>query len=165
MKAPGFGDRRKAMLEDIAVVTGAQVIAEDLGLKLESAKIELLGRADRVVVRLDSEGFQITTATGAPARFRQKREAHDEWIEGEALQIEIDDKREMIELHQRARMLRDQDEMRGDLISLDTRSEFFSVSGAKGPGAASGPEGRVRAVLQPKAQDAGAAKSAPGAKR
>ena len=125
----------------------------------------ILVRADRVVVRQDSEGFQITTASGGPARFRQKREARDEWIEGEALRIEIDDKTEKIELHQRARMLRDQDEMRGELISLDTRSEFFSVSGAKGPGGAAGPESRVRAVLQPKAQDSDAAKSAPGAKR
>src|SRR5208283_232637 len=66
VKAPGFGDRRKAMLEDIAVVTGAQVIAEDLGLKLESAKIELLGRADRVVV--DKDNTTIIGGAGQRAR-------------------------------------------------------------------------------------------------
>ncbi len=50
VKAPGFGDRRKAMLEDIAILTGGQVITEDLGLDLKSATIEQLGRASKVVV-------------------------------------------------------------------------------------------------------------------
>jgi chaperonin GroEL len=54
IKAPGFGDRRKAMLQDIAVLTGGQVISEELGLKLEHAKIEQLGRAKRVVVDKDN---------------------------------------------------------------------------------------------------------------
>jgi chaperonin GroEL len=50
VKAPGFGDRRKAMLQDIAILTGATVIAEEVGLKLESADMSLLGRARKVVV-------------------------------------------------------------------------------------------------------------------
>lgn len=125
----------------------------------------ILLRADRIMVRQDAEGFQITTATGGPARFRQKRDAHDEWIEGEALRIELDDRNGKIELHQRARLTRDQDEVRGELISVDTRSEFFSVSGAKVPAAGAGPEARVRAVIQPKTQDPEAGKSAPAAKR
>ena len=54
VKAPGFGDRRKAMLQDIAVLTGGQVISEDLGLKLEHVSIEQLGRAKRVVVDKDN---------------------------------------------------------------------------------------------------------------
>jgi chaperonin GroEL len=54
VKAPGFGDRRKAMLEDIAELTGAQVIAEELGLNLEHALLEQLGRAKRIVVDKDS---------------------------------------------------------------------------------------------------------------
>ncbi|HHU09453.1 MAG TPA: chaperonin GroEL [Intrasporangiaceae bacterium] len=54
VKAPGFGDRRKAMLQDMAILTGGQVIAEEVGLKLESAGLELLGRARRVVVTKDS---------------------------------------------------------------------------------------------------------------
>jgi chaperonin GroEL len=53
-KAPGFGDRRKAMLEDIAVLTGGQVISEELGLKLESVTFDQLGRAKRVVVDKDN---------------------------------------------------------------------------------------------------------------
>ncbi|HUE64594.1 MAG TPA: chaperonin GroEL [Rhizomicrobium sp.] len=54
VKAPGFGDRRKAMLEDIAVVTGGQVISEDLGIKLENVKLEMLGKAKTVKVDKDN---------------------------------------------------------------------------------------------------------------
>jgi chaperonin GroEL len=53
VKAPGFGDRRKAMLQDIAILTGAQVISEEVGLKLDTAGLELLGRARKVVVTKD----------------------------------------------------------------------------------------------------------------
>ena len=54
VKAPGFGDRKKEMLRDIAVVTGATVITEELGLKLEDATIEMLGRADKVIATKDT---------------------------------------------------------------------------------------------------------------
>jgi chaperonin GroEL len=54
VKAPGFGDRRKAMLEDIAVLTGGRVITEDLGIKLENVKIEDLGRAKKVTIDKDN---------------------------------------------------------------------------------------------------------------
>ncbi|MFL6007231.1 MAG: chaperonin GroEL [Gaiellaceae bacterium] len=54
VKAPGFGDRRKRMLEDIAILTGAEVITEEMGLKLENTKVAQLGRARRVVVDKDS---------------------------------------------------------------------------------------------------------------
>ena len=53
VKAPGFGDRRKAMLQDIAILTGGQVISEEVGLKLETAGLELLGRARKVVITKD----------------------------------------------------------------------------------------------------------------
>jgi chaperonin GroEL len=53
VKAPGFGDRRKAMLQDIAILTGAQVISEEIGLKLENAGLDLLGRARKVVITKD----------------------------------------------------------------------------------------------------------------
>jgi chaperonin GroEL len=53
VKAPGFGDRRKAMLQDIAILVGGQVISEEVGLKLESAGIDLLGRARKVVITKD----------------------------------------------------------------------------------------------------------------
>ncbi len=53
VKAPGFGDRRKAMLEDIAILTGGQVVSEDLGIKLESVTLDMLGRAKKVTIRKD----------------------------------------------------------------------------------------------------------------
>jgi len=62
VKAPGFGDRRKAMLEDIAILTGGQVIAEDLGIKLENVDISMLGRAKRV--RIDNENTTIIEGQG-----------------------------------------------------------------------------------------------------
>jgi chaperonin GroEL len=54
VKAPGFGDRRKAMLQDMAILTGGQVISEEIGLKLESARLDMLGRARKVVVSKDN---------------------------------------------------------------------------------------------------------------
>src|ERR671914_1563661 len=62
VKAPGFGDRRKAMLEDIAILTSGKVISEDLGIKLENIKTEDLGRAKRVVV--DKENTTIIEGSG-----------------------------------------------------------------------------------------------------
>ena len=62
VKAPGFGDRRKAMLEDIAVLTGAQVISEDLGIKLENVTLAMLGRAKRV--RIEKENTTIVDGAG-----------------------------------------------------------------------------------------------------
>jgi chaperonin GroEL len=66
VKAPGFGDRRKAMLEDIAVLTGGQVVSEDLGVKLEHVTIEQLGRAKRIVIDKDN-----TTIVGGAGNRKQ----------------------------------------------------------------------------------------------
>ncbi|MDA8169309.1 MAG: chaperonin GroEL [Nitrospiraceae bacterium] len=65
IKAPGFGERRKAMLEDIATLTGGQVIAEEVGLKLENVKITDLGRARKITV--DKENTTIVEGAGDPA--------------------------------------------------------------------------------------------------
>ena len=62
VKAPGFGDRRKAMLEDIAILTGGQVISEDLGIKLENVKIKDLGSAKKV--KIDKENTTIVSGSG-----------------------------------------------------------------------------------------------------
>ncbi|MEA2832726.1 MAG: chaperonin GroEL [Methylobacteriaceae bacterium] len=63
VKAPGFGDRRKAMLEDIAILTSGQMIAEDLGIKLENVTLQMLGRAKRV--RIEKENTTIIDGAGA----------------------------------------------------------------------------------------------------
>jgi chaperonin GroEL len=62
VKAPGFGDRRKAMLDDIAVLTGGQVISEDLGIKLENVSLAMLGKAKRVLI--DKENTTIVDGSG-----------------------------------------------------------------------------------------------------
>jgi len=63
VKAPGFGDRRKAMLEDIAILTGGNVVSEDLGIKLENVTLEMLGRAKKVVI--EKENTTIVEGAGA----------------------------------------------------------------------------------------------------
>lgn len=72
LKAPGFGDRRKAMLEDLAILTGTTVVAEEAGLKLEKVKIDELGRATRVVVKQDST--TLIGGGGDPARIAARVE-------------------------------------------------------------------------------------------
>jgi len=65
VKAPGFGDRRKAMLEDIAILTGGQMIAEDLGIKLENVALDMLGKAKKV--RIEKENTTIINGAGKKA--------------------------------------------------------------------------------------------------
>lgn len=64
VKAPGFGDRRKAMLEDIAILSGGQVISEDLGIKLDTIGVEMLGSAKKVII--DKENTTIVSGAGKP---------------------------------------------------------------------------------------------------
>ncbi len=68
VKAPGFGDRRKAMLEDIAILTGGTMISEDLGIKLENIKITDLGRAKKI--NIDKENTTIVEGAGDPAKIQ-----------------------------------------------------------------------------------------------
>jgi chaperonin GroEL len=70
VKAPGFGDRRKAMLEDIAILTGGQVISEDLGIKLENVKLTDLGRAKRVTI--DKDNSTIVEGYGDPKKIEAR---------------------------------------------------------------------------------------------
>ncbi len=114
-------------------------------------------RADRLVVRQDEEGNQYTTATGAPVRFRQRQDPKEPgkegaWMDGEAKRLEIDDKKSTIELFDDARVNRDGDEVTGNYIFVDQRSDYFSVSSGQGA------PGRVKAILQPKAPDSGPAR-------
>ena len=69
VKAPGFGDRRKAMLEDIAILTGGTVISEDLGIKLESVTLDMLGRAKKVSI--EKENTTIVDGVGRQVRHRR----------------------------------------------------------------------------------------------
>lgn len=80
VKAPGYGDRRKAMLEDIAVLTGGNAITEDLGIKLENVKLEDLGRAKRV--RIDKDNTTIVEGAGKTADIQARIAQIKKQIEG-----------------------------------------------------------------------------------
>ncbi len=80
VKAPGYGDRRKAMLEDIAVLTGGKAITEDLGMKLENVKLEELGRAKRV--RIDKDNTTIVQGGGKTADIQSRIAQLKKQIEG-----------------------------------------------------------------------------------
>ncbi|HUM00558.1 MAG TPA: chaperonin GroEL [Mycobacterium sp.] len=91
VKAPGFGDRRKAMLQDMAILTGGQVISEEVGLTLENADLSLLGKARKIVVTKDEttivEGAGDTDAiAGRVAQIRQEIENSDSDYDREKLQ-------------------------------------------------------------------------------
>jgi len=105
--------------------------------------------AEKIVVTEQDKGSHRAVATGNPVRFRQRMDAKDAkeavWVEGEAQRIEYDERTEKVELYDKARVDRAGDEVRGDYILYDQRTEFFSVRGGKGPSS-----GRVRAIIQPR---------------
>jgi lipopolysaccharide export system protein LptA len=112
-------------------------------------------RAERLVVSQDANGYQKGIAyagSGRPASFRQKREGRDEYIEGEAERIEHDSKAEKAELFNKAQIKSGLDEVHGQYISYDARTENYLVSGTSPDTASAQPgvQGRVRAVIQPK---------------
>ena len=94
VKAPGFGDRRKAMLEDIAVLTGGQMFTEELGIKLENITVQMLGKARRVAVTKDETTIVVGSETKAAVEERVKllkkqMEASDSEYDKEKLQERI----------------------------------------------------------------------------
>jgi lipopolysaccharide export system protein LptA len=118
----------------------------------------LLLKADKMVVTQDPAGYQFATLTGAPggvATFRQKRDGGpDLWMEGQGERIEYDGKSELARFFSRAKLKRLEgnkptDEVEGEFISYDSRTEFFSVNntatGESKPGA-----GRIKVVIQPR---------------
>jgi lipopolysaccharide export system protein LptA len=120
----------------------------------------LIIRGDRMEVRQDSEGFKNGITWGNLAYFRQKRDGYDEYIEGWAERIEYDSRADKMQMFNRASMKKGNDEVRGNYISYDARTEFFQVIGG-GAKAAAGEnaDGRVRAVIQPKPKEKPAAQS------
>jgi len=162
LSAPVLGE--KADRDKPTQVEANRMSADDMrrlnvfegNVVLTKGTIEL--RAERLVVRQDAEGFQLATATGKPVRFRQRQdprpgEKEGIWIEGEALRIELDDRNQKIELFENARVNRGGDEVAGNYIFVDQRSEFYQVSSGKGAD-----KGRVKAIIQPKPPGAEAGK-------
>ena len=118
-------------------------------------------RGNRIIVTQSKDGFMHGTVTGQPASFRQKREGSDEYVEGYGERIEYDSKSETLDLFGQARMKMRQDEVSGEHITYNSRTEIFQVHGASGGqmNASGKPvdmqnKGRVRAVIQPKNRNA-----------
>ncbi|MBA2689561.1 MAG: lipopolysaccharide transport periplasmic protein LptA [Burkholderiales bacterium] len=105
--------------------------------------------AARVVVRRDKDGFDFATATGAPARFRQKRDGSEEYVEGHAQRIEYDGKQEIVQFLDRAQVKRGPNEITGNYIEYNSQTEVFQAFNP-GQKTAASDGGRVRAVIQPK---------------
>jgi lipopolysaccharide export system protein LptA len=117
-------------------------------------------RAERIVVRQDEAGFQYGVAYGNPARFRQKRDGTDEFVQGEALRLEYDGRAERVEFFDEARLRRDGgDDVRGNYISYDSKTEYFTVNSGRQT-AKSGRDSRVRAIIMPKKSEKEPAKPA-----
>jgi lipopolysaccharide export system protein LptA len=110
-------------------------------------------RANRMIMTEDPQGFMHGTAYGDPTHFRQKREGVDEYVEGEAERIEYDGKTELVQLFDRAQLKRGADEVRGNYISYNQRTEFFKALGSYAAGSGTSAAGRVRAIIQPKSKD------------
>jgi lipopolysaccharide export system protein LptA len=119
----------------------------------------LVIRAEKLVVSQDANGYQKGIAYGSSghlATFRQKRDGKDEFVDGEAERIEHDAKSEKTELFVRAHVKSGLDEVQGQYISYDAKTENYLVTGGI-PGSAPAPGAspdRVRAVIQPKNRDA-----------
>jgi lipopolysaccharide export system protein LptA len=108
-------------------------------------------RGDRVIVRQDAEGFSYGIAYGNPATFRQKREGYDEYIDGFADRLEYDGRKDLLQMFAAAKLTKGTDEVRGDYISYNAKTEFFQVLGSgKAASSPTDPNARVRAVIQPK---------------
>lgn len=110
----------------------------------------LIIRAEKVILKEDVSGLRNATALGDLVSFRQKRDGLDEYIEGWSRRVEFDNNADKIELFREARLKRGEDEVQGDYISYNTTTEFFQVIGSKERGDVTGPDSRVRVVIQPK---------------
>ena len=123
-------------------------------------------KADRVVIREDQYGFQKGTAFGGKsglARFRQKRDGKEEYVEGEGERIEYNTNSEVVEMFHRAWVKSGEDQVRGDYIWYDAISEKYLVTAGENRDPKA-PPGRVRVVIQPKGKDS-EAKPAPRGER
>ncbi len=111
--------------------------------------------ADHMTVHQDQDGFKQASAYGNPVTFRQKRDGVDEWVDGVAQRMEYNERLDRVELFDKAMVHRDKDQIRGDYLSYNTRTEFLQ---AHGNGSGSTPQtpqshGRVHVTLQPANKD------------
>ena len=146
---------------DQVIMDDAQQISTFTG-NVRLSQGTLLIRGDKIIVVQDKDGFKHATAYGNTAEFRQKREGLDEYVEGYGERIEYDARTETLNLHGKARLKRDLDEVSGDHITYSAKTEIFQVNSSDA-NLRNGPPQRVRAVLQPKPKKSVPSPSTPGA--
>jgi lipopolysaccharide export system protein LptA len=144
-------DRNKPIVADADKLTldnAKKVSIFEGNVVITQGSMKLTG--DKVVIREDKDGFRFATGTGNPCTFREKRDGVEEYVDGHSLRFEYNGKTEVLELFEKAELQRGKDNVKGEYISYDTRSEFFRVNGnaSKEPSGA----GRVHAVIQPAPQ-------------
>ena len=110
----------------------------------------LIIRADKLIVREDSAGFQHSTSLGNPTTFKQKREGKNEYMEGSAQRIEYDGRMDKVQLFTKAWVKRGEDIVHGDYISYDANAEYAEVIGGTKTVDGTTTNGRVHAIIQPK---------------
>lgn len=106
--------------------------------------------ADHMTVREDPQGMKYASAFGNPVTFRQKRDGVDEWVDGVAQHVEYNGKLELVELFDHAVVHQGKDEIKGDYLSYDTKTEFLRANGDGQNNRDAHQSGRVHVVLQPK---------------
>jgi lipopolysaccharide export system protein LptA len=119
--------------------------------------------AAKANLKEDAAGFRFFVANGAPLTFRQKRDNIDEYIDGEAQRAEFDDKNDVLRLYTKARVKTGANEITGDFISYNMRSEVAEVAGAP-PGTKAPPGERVKVIILPKKVPEAGKAAADGAK-
>ncbi len=166
MAAPAPAHAEKADREKEIVVGADRLVADDAKKTstFEGNVVVTQGTmrmtAAKVTVREDPQRHKFYVAVGSPVTFKQKLDNSDEWVEGFAERAEFDDRTDMLRLHDRAKVKRNQNEITGDFISYDMRKELAEVTGA--PPGTSAPGSRVKAIILPPKKDAAsAAKASP----
>jgi len=150
---PCFADRADSekplyLESDQVLIDDANKISTFTG-NVQLTQGTMLIRGDKIVVKQDKDGFKHGTIYGNTAVFRQKREGMDEYVEGNAERIEYDTRAEAINLYGQAHVKRGLDDVRGEHITYNLKTEIFQVSSGIASSADTPPK-RVRAVLQPK---------------
>ncbi len=164
--APCFAERADRdkpvyMEADQVLIDDAQQTSTFIG-NVQMTQGTLRIRGDKIVVTQDKDGFKHGTAYGRPASYRQKREGLDEYVEGYGNRIEYDTRADTVDFYEQARITRNQDEVRGEHITYNAKTEIFKVDRGTAE-AANGPAPRVHAVLQPKPKEGAAPRPAPAA--
>lgn len=139
---------------DQVLIDDAQQISTFTGnVRLSQGTLRI--RGDKIVVTQGKDGFKHATAYGKTAEFRQKRDGSDSYVEGYGERIEYDTQAETLDLYKQALLKRNQDEVRGEHITYNAKTDIFQVIGSSA-GSGDTPPQRVHAVLQPKSKEGSA---------